>query len=221
MIKVRLRNQFGLQQPPIAPEVGLRFLQIRLGSCFVGQNRLVTCIGLVAVGDVVVRPDFHDQIALLDLLAFFDRQFHNLTTDFRTDLDLHHRLNPAVGRHSLNHQRASRDLIGLNGDDGFPLSENGRQDQPDQNQPDNREDNDLPSFLGGRPGWLRNRRLRTWQRCIHRSYDYKSFMRLPKEPSIVQPRVGTPAASSSLQELANFRRQYPEYPRLIQHAHRN
>ena len=92
---------------------------------------LVAGVGLVDGGDVEVRLDLHQQIALVDLLPFLDRQVNDFAADLGADLDLQDGLDSAVGHDELG-QVAPRDLLGLNGDDDLPLLEDHqrRQTQP-------------------------------------------------------------------------------------------
>ena len=95
--EIRFRKQLVVEQFQVAVVVRLGLFQVRLRRGFGGERGFVTGLGLVDRGDVNVRVDLHQQIALLDLLAFLDRQFDDFAADFRADGDLHDGLDFAVG----------------------------------------------------------------------------------------------------------------------------
>ena len=87
-IERRIRNQAVAEQVVAAFEFRLRFAQVRLGGLLPCASRFIVRHGLAAVGDVKIRLDLQNQVALFDLLALLDWQIDDLTADFRADFDL-------------------------------------------------------------------------------------------------------------------------------------
>ena len=144
--KVRIRKQLAVEQFQVAVEIRLGLFQVRLRRGFGGERGFVTGLGLVDCGDVNVRVDLHEQITLLDRLAFLDRQINDFAADFRADGDLHDGLDFAVGHDGVG-ETVERDLLGLDDDDRVVFPEDRRQHQPDERQPDDRENDEPPAFF--------------------------------------------------------------------------
>ena len=124
--EIRFRKQLLVEQFQIAVVVRLGFFQVRLRRGFGGERGFVTGLGLVDRGDVNVRVDLHQQIALLDLLPFLDRQFDDFAADLRADGDLDDGLDFAVGHDDVG-EAVARDLFRLDGDDRLAFFEDGHQ----------------------------------------------------------------------------------------------
>ena len=56
---------------PYCAVVSLGLFQVGCRLGFGGQRGFVTCLRLIDRRDIDIRVDFHQQIALFDLLAFF------------------------------------------------------------------------------------------------------------------------------------------------------
>ena len=146
LVEGGIRHELVPEQVLVAFELRFGFPQSGLGHASCRQRGLVARIGLVDGGDVEVRLDLHQQVALVDLLPFLDRQVDDLAADLGADLDLQDGLDFAVGHDDLG-QVAPGDLLRLNGDDDLPLLEDHQRRQPHQDHRDDREDEDLSALL--------------------------------------------------------------------------
>ena len=101
---------------------------------------------MAAIGDVKIRLDLQNQVALFDLLPLLHRQIDDLTTDFRADFDLQHRLNFPIRNNDLG-QVSTRHLLGLNGNNHFSLLEDGPNGQPGNARADQPKNQNFPAFI--------------------------------------------------------------------------
>ena len=140
-------HQLVLEQFEVPVVFLFGLVQLGLHQVFAGDRGFIVGFGRIATGLVVVRLDLDEQIALLHMVAFLDRQRHDFTGDFGTDHHLDNRLDLAVCHHNFG-DVAAADLFGLNGDDGFLLPENGHQRQEDEDNADDGEDENFLAFFG-------------------------------------------------------------------------
>ena len=104
-----------VEQVQVAFVIRLGLFRVGRGLGQTGHRRVVAGLGLVDRRDVDVRLDFHQQIALVDLLAFLDRQVNDFAADFRADVDLEDGLDLAVGHDEIG-EAVARNLGGLHRD---------------------------------------------------------------------------------------------------------
>ena len=86
--------------------------------------------GGIAGGQIIVRLDLDQQVALLHALAFLDRQLRDFAADFRADLDLDDRLDFAVG-HDFFDEIAPRHFFRLHGNRRVGFFQGRNHSQPD------------------------------------------------------------------------------------------
>ncbi len=129
-----VRHELVPEQVLAAFELRFGLPQVGLGHGLARQRGLVARVGLVGGGDVEVRLDLDQQVTLVDLLPFLDRQVNDFAADLGADLDLQHGLDSAVGQDQLG-QVAPGDLLRLNGNDDLPLLEDHQRRQPQQRPP--------------------------------------------------------------------------------------
>jgi hypothetical protein len=113
--KVRGRKQFAVEQLQVAVVIRLGLFHAGRGLGLAGHRRGITGLGPIDRRDIDIRFDLHQQIALVDELAFLDRQLGDFAAHFRADGDLHDGLDLAVGHDEVG-EAVARNLGGLHRD---------------------------------------------------------------------------------------------------------
>ena len=139
---IGLGNQLRLEKRVVAFVFQVGLFEIGGGRVPIGHGRFVARVGLIAGGQIIVRLDFKEQIALGDVLALLDRHHDDFAGDFGADIDLNDRLYLAIAGHDLR-DIAAEDFILGNGDWGIVFAQFCGHQARSQEDAEYREDNQL------------------------------------------------------------------------------
>src|SRR5262249_23945640 len=124
-------NKLVREEVGVALELGLGFAQGGFSGIPGRERGFVTGFRLVALGDVKVRFNLHNQVPLLNALTFLNGEFDDFSADLRADFNLDYRLDFSIRGDEFRDVSAG-DLLGLDGDDHFALAKNRKSGQAGQ-----------------------------------------------------------------------------------------